>query len=267
MPEMPEMATYQKWLTRTVVGQMITDVEVNREKSINVPVIEFKAALQHQTVTEVSRRGKQLLFHLASGQMLLLHLMLGGWMHWGTEEDAPDRTKQVILSFSRHKLYFIGLRLGYIHLHDQQSAEPVLAKLGPEASSINADKFKEIAEHKRTIVKAFLTNQAHLSGIGNCYADEICYHAKLTPLRTIDSLSSKELAALHQAIAPTLQAAANAGGYMSHPFTASDRLTGGMNSKLCVYDREGEACFRCGNPIIRQEASKKNVFFCQVCQH
>lgn len=267
MPEMPEMATYQKWLNRTVVGQMITDVEVNREKSINVPVVDFKSALQHQTVTKVSRRGKQLLFHLANGQMLLLHLMLGGWMYWGPGEDAPDRTKQVILSFSLHNLYFIGLRLGYLHLHDQQSAMRALAKLGPEASDVNADDFKAIAEHKRTMVKAFLTNQAHLSGIGNCYADEICFHARLIPLRTIDSLSSKELEALHQAIAPTLQAAADAGGYMSHPFTAFDRLTGGMDSKLRVYDREGEACFRCGNLIIRQEASKKNVFFCQVCQH
>ncbi|GIN14376.1 formamidopyrimidine-DNA glycosylase [Shouchella clausii] len=267
MPEMPEMATYQKWLTRTVVGQMITDIEVNREKSINVPVVDFKSALQHQTVTEVSRRGKQLLFHLANGQMLLLHLMLGGWLYWGTEEDAPDRTKQVILSFSLHNLYFIGLRLGYLHLHDQQSAKRVLAKFGPEASGVNADDFKAIAEHRRTMVKPFLTNQAYLSGIGNCYADEICFHAKLIPLRTIDSLSSKELEALYQAIAPTLQAAADAGGYMSHPFTAFDRLTGGMDSKLRVYDREGKACFRCGNLIIRQEVSKKNVFFCQVCQH
>jgi formamidopyrimidine-DNA glycosylase len=99
MPELPEMETYRTLLARTVLSQTITQPEVNREKTINVGVDEFADRVQGQRIVAIDRRAKQLLFRLESGDVLLLHLMLGGWITYGHHEDAPEHQSQVVLLF------------------------------------------------------------------------------------------------------------------------------------------------------------------------
>lgn len=123
MPELPEMENYRILFTQKIAGQTITKVKINREKSINVSPNLFIQTVSSQKVVAITRRGKHLLFHLQNGQVLLLHLMLGGWMYFGTEEDKPKRTIQVQFSFGENHLYFIGLRLGYLHLYSETAAQ------------------------------------------------------------------------------------------------------------------------------------------------
>ena len=115
MPEMPEMETYKRLLSTKINNLPITDVVINREKSINVPTVTFRNELIGRKVVNIRRRAKYLIFDLDSGDSLLLHLMLGGWMYIGGEDDTPDRTKQIILTFNSKQLQFIGLRLGFLH--------------------------------------------------------------------------------------------------------------------------------------------------------
>ncbi|MGO4886417.1 Fpg/Nei family DNA glycosylase [Anaerobacillus sp. MEB173] len=267
MPELPEMETYKRLLHERVRGKKIDQVIINREKSINVPVPSFLAEVQSATVVEVERKAKHLLFHLNSGKTLLLHLMLGGWMYFGPDEDSPDRTKQIILSFQNGNLYFIGLRLGYLHLVDEQYLKEELADLGPEPldPAFTKEGFFEHIRNRRGMLKTTLVNQSFLSGIGNCYSDEICFQAQLHPATKADELTDVQKLSLYEAIRQILQSGIAQGGYMDHPFFMGDQLTGGY--KTLVYDREDQPCFRCKNPIQLEELSSKKSFFCPVCQH
>jgi len=128
MPELPEMENYKLLLNNLIAGKMITAVTIQREKSINVPVDEFTATVTNQTITSISRRAKYIIFHLQNGMCLLLHLMLGGWMFYGKDEDKPKRTVQVRLSFGDQHLHFIGLRLGYLHLLSPEQVQNELEK-------------------------------------------------------------------------------------------------------------------------------------------
>ncbi len=130
MPEWPEMETYRKMLTGTVAGQTIQAVEVAREKTVNIPAEQFKQELAGRTIWFVERRGKYILFHLDNGKRLLLHLMLGGLMYYGTEDDKPDRTTQVTFQFDKGHLYFIGLRLGFLHYLSVKEVEERIGDLG-----------------------------------------------------------------------------------------------------------------------------------------
>lgn len=268
MPELPEMETYRNLLLPRLRGQRITHVHVGRERSLNLPSAEFIRSVQHSTVMDVKRRAKYLLFQLDTDHVLLLHLMLGGLLYWGTEEDKPDRTVQITLSFGKDRLYFIGLRLGYLHLHSAESVRTLLSKLGPEplASDFGLEQFRKAMAGKRGKLKTTLTDQTVLAGIGNCYVDEICHAAGLRPDRTLSSLSDQEMASLYDGLRSVLAEAVSVGGYMEVPLYAGDRLTGGYNARCRVYDREGEPCPRCGSAIIRLELASRKTFLCPGCQ-
>jgi formamidopyrimidine-DNA glycosylase len=266
MPELPEMETYRVFLSHNVLNKPITDVEINREKSINKPVSEFILHVKGKTVIQVRRRAKHLIFELSSGQSLLLHLMLGGWMFLGNEENAPDRTKQVILSFGDLKLYFIGLRLGYLHLLTSDELDEELADLGPEPFEMKLDDFEERLNKKKGALKPMLVDQKFMAGIGNCYSDEICFEARLNPFEKASNLNEEQTKSLFSAIKPVLTKGIEAGGYMDNPMYEGDKNTGGYNENMLVYEREGKNCFRCGTKIERVERSSTKSFFCPNCQ-
>lgn len=268
MPELPEMETYKKLLDIKLTGKAITEVEINREKSINIPSLEFVQEVKGKQIIKIDRRAKHLIFRLNSGKNLLLHLMLGGWMYIGSEYDNPNRTKQVILSFGDVKLYFIGLRLGYLHLLDEQDLQQKLSDLGPEPlePTFTFNHFQDILQSKRGKLKTTLINQKIISGIGNCYSDEICFEAKIKPTVTVDFLEKDSLFSVYNSIHTVLQSAISLGGYMDNPLFLEDQHTGGYNDHVLVYDREGEKCKRCGGTIIKTELSSRKCFYCPDCQ-
>lgn len=268
MPELPEMENYRRLLNQKIAGQTLTQVQINREKSINVHPTLFISTVTNQKVVTVNRRGKHLLFHLDNGQVLLLHLMLGGWMYFGTEEDKPDRTIQVRLSFGNHHLYFIGLRLGYLHLYSEQDVEKELSPLGPEPldPQFTLPAFLNLLDDRRGKIKSKLLDQEFIAGIGNCYSDEICYHAGIKTKRSIEDIGETERNQLYQSMKQVLLDALQHGGYMENPFFKGDNLTGGYNDLCLVYDREGESCKRCGTTIIKEMLSSRKTFFCPNCQ-
>lgn len=268
MPELPEMETYRTLLTEKIVGKTITQVEVNREKSVNTTPEFFIKNVTGSRVQTISRRAKHLLFHLDNDYVLLLHLMLGGWMYWGTPTKRPSRTFQIILDFGSHQLYFIGLRLGYLYLLPSVEVEERLASLGPEPLSPAFTKqvLVERLERKKGKLKMKLVDQSWISGIGNCYSDEICFHAGLLPDKPVQSLTDNQIAQLSRSIPAVLQEAIRWGGYMEHPLFQEDGLTGGYNDQCKVYDRAGDPCLRCGHVIQKAEISSRKTFFCTLCQ-
>lgn len=268
MPELPEMETYKALLKKKIGGKTITAIHINREKSINVGMNDFKNKVENQEIEAIERRAKYLLFHFKNGNVLLLHLMLGGWMFYGTEEEKPDRTVQIQLSFGDQHLYFIGLRLGYLHLLSQKEVEQELTDLGPDPLDVNfsLDTFTNLIKNRRGKLKTTLINQEFLSGIGNRYSDEIAWYAQLLPERKMNELDENEQIQLFQSTRFILQQAIQYGGYMDHPLFTGDTKTGGYRSKMYVYEREGKGCERCGSPIIKDEISSRKTFYCKICQ-
>lgn len=268
MPELPEMETYKNLLQLKIAGHTINSVEVNREKSINSSVSDFIKELVGNKIIQIHRRGKHLIFDLASGNKMLLHLMLGGLMYIETEDDTISRSKQVILNFASHRLCFIGLRLGYLHLLSPDQVEQELADLGPEPlqPTFTLHAFEKLVEDKRGRLKTTLVDQHFIAGIGNRYSDEICFAAELNPTKTFDSLNSSQIQTLHSSIQSVLQEGIKFGGYLDLPLFKEDQLTGGFEEKCKVYNREGEPCVRCGSVIMKKEVSKRKTFFCANCQ-
>lgn len=269
MPELPEMEHYRRLLIPRTAGRNITEAVVTREKTINVDPAFFKAIVEGKRMTDIERRAKYLLFHLEEDVVLLLHLMLGGWMFWGTEEEKPDRTVQVSLSFGQETLYFINLRLGYLHLYRNSEAEALLEKLGPDPLGPGfgeAEFAARLAGKSRGVIKTVLVDQSFLSGIGNCYSDEICFAAGVLPERKVGSLNPGETGRLFRAMQSVLTEAVEAGGYME-PFYQGDTVTGGFNDRCRIYDREGQPCLRCGTTIVRRDIGSRKSYCCTGCQH
>lgn len=266
MPELPEMETYKSLLQPLISGQMITKVTINREKSINVPIDQFKLQVENQTIENISRRAKYLIFQLQNGSCLLLHLMLGGKMFYGTEADKPDRTVQVQLSFGNQQLYFIGLRLGYLHLVSPEMIDKEFQDIGPEPLDPNfsMDLFRDMTKSKRGKLKTTLLNQEFIAGIGNRYSDEILWHAQLLPDKNIPDLDAEQMNRLYESIRYIFQLGIQQGGYMD-PLYKEDNKTG--RYQMYVHDREEEACPRCQTPIVQKEISSRKTYFCQNCQH
>ncbi|MFX3635249.1 MAG: bifunctional DNA-formamidopyrimidine glycosylase/DNA-(apurinic or apyrimidinic site) lyase [Candidatus Pristimantibacillus sp.] len=268
MPELPEMETYRQLLTDQIAGSQITGTEVTREKSINVSPEQFNNELVGRTVWFVERRGKHVLLHLDNGKRLLLHLMLGGSLFYGTEEERPDRTVQVTIRFASGNLYFIGLRLGYLHLLSVKEVEAKLAGLGPDPfdKHLSIERFIARFDKKRSSIKSALVDQNVIAGIGNCYADEIVYAAGVRPDAKIPFIEQSTWERLYNAMHSVLKEGVARGGYMEQPFTSNDQLTGGFNDHCQVYDRAEQPCFICGTPIEQIEVSSRKAFLCPTCQ-
>lgn len=273
MPELPEMETYKHLLSQRTIGETITGARINREKSVNVPADQLIRDLTGRRMIAIERRAKHLLFHLDSGHVLLLHLMLGGWMYYGTDDNRPDRTTQVEIDFGNGQtLYFIGLRLGYLHWLAAGECERQLRELGPEPLSphFSEHALEQLLGGKRGTLKPLLINQHKLSGIGNCYSDEICFEAGVLPTKPLEDLTtgpSGDSSRLYHSMRKVLTDAIHKGGYMEHPLFVGDALTGGYNDHCQVYDRGGEPCLRCGTLIVQTSLSSRKVFFCPQCQH
>ncbi len=268
MPELPEMENYRILLNQKIIGQTITDIQINREKSININADLFKKTVLNQKVVNIHRRGKHLLFQLQNGPILLLHLMLGGWMFFGTEDDKPKRTIQIRLSFDKSQLYFIGLRLGYLHLYSPAEAEQKLSHLGPEplAAEFTLQEFLKRISSRHGRLKTTLLDQKFIAGIGNCYSTEICFHAGILPTKDIDDISETERVRFYHSMQVILLEAIKYGGYLENPFFKGDTLTGSFYELCQVYDREGEKCRRCGSTIVMELISSRKTFYCPNCQ-
>ncbi|MCM3729445.1 bifunctional DNA-formamidopyrimidine glycosylase/DNA-(apurinic or apyrimidinic site) lyase [Neobacillus cucumis] len=268
MPELPEMENYKNVLKDKIANQVVTDVQINREKSININPDLFKKTVQHQQIVDINRRGKHLLFQLKNEQTLLLHLMLGGWMFYGSESEKPNRTIQVRLSFGQKHLYFIGLRLGYLHLYNQTQTKEKLSDLGPEPLNpeFTVNEFLKRIASKHGRLKTTLLDQSFIAGIGNCYSAEICFQAGIKPTKNIDDINRSDRSRLYDSMKNVLQDGIMHCGYMDNPIFQGDTLTGGFNNRCKVYDREGQPCYRCGATIVIEVISSRKTYYCPNCQ-
>ncbi len=277
MPELPEAETIKEDLKDIIKSRRIEGLEVGLAKAIkNTSGKRFIQELKGDVFESLSRKGKYLIFSLRSGKSLVIHLgMTGRLIHSKRNEEISKYNKKfsrVVFTLSnKETLRFVDMRgFGGIYLIPQKGLErfPRLINLGPEPLGRNftLQAFKDSLKRHKARIKTLLLNQQFLSGLGNIYALESLYQARISPLRSADSLSDKEIKRLHSAIQRVLIGAIASHGTSIDAYVDAKGRKGSYQYQLSVYRREGERCPHCGGRIKRIKQNNRSTYFCPQCQ-
>ena len=270
MPELPEVETVVRGLRPALVGRTFTGATVRWPRTIAHPEADrFPAQLAGRRITAVGRRGKYIVLTLDRG-WLLIHLKMSGRLRVvPADEPLEAHTHTTFDLDDGRQLRFRDVRkFGRVHLVDD--AEQVIGQLGPEplADDFTLAVFRQRLARRSGRLKSLLLNQQFLAGLGNIYADESLFAARLHPLRRADTLSPAEQARLYAAIRATLSAAiAGQGTTLSDGgYTDAQGRSGRYQARLAVYGRRGQPCPVCGTPIERIIVGGRSTHFCPGCQ-
>ncbi len=265
MPELPEVETIKNELAPHIIGRTVTAVTLFDNKIVRQPPPEeFGSRLIEQKITGVGRRGKYLILSLASGEALIIHLKMTGslWLK------PPERfIRAVICLDDGTEIYFRDPRkFGVMWLAKDKNA--VADKLGPEPleADFTPKALAEALSKHKAPIKALLCDQGLIAGIGNMYADEALFLAKIHPMRSGKSLSKEEIERLYQAIRQVLAAAIKEKGASTDTYFRPGGEIGTAHFQFKVAHRRGESCPVCGTPLQRIPIRNRGSYFCPKCQ-
>jgi formamidopyrimidine-DNA glycosylase len=273
LPELPEVETIRRTLKELVLGKEIKEVAVYWPKIIKAPepVEQFQDALIGQTIIEIGRRGKFLIFYLTD-YTLVSHLRMEGKYGVYPKEEPYDKHTHVIFTFTDgSELRYRDVRkFGTMHLFAKGTELETLplSKLGPEPFSkqFTIEYLTEKLAKTSRKIKPFLLDQVVVVGIGNIYVDESLFRAGIHPERITSSLTKEEISTLHIEIVATLSEAIEKGGSTIRSYVNSQGQIGMFQLELFVYDRKGEPCKRCGTILEKMVVGGRGTHFCPVCQ-
>ncbi|MGE7600918.1 DNA-formamidopyrimidine glycosylase [Peribacillus sp. NPDC097675] len=273
MPELPEVETVRRTLEQLVLGKEIVEVSVLWPKIIKAPepVEQFQDALRGQTIQDIGRRGKFLIFTLDDYAMVS-HLRMEGKYGVHPKEEPYDKHTHVIFTFTDgSELRYRDVRkFGTMHLFrkGEEMDQMPLLHLGPEPLS---DEFTveglsaKLAKTSRKI-KPVLLDQTVVVGIGNIYVDESLFRSGIHPERKASSLTLEEIIRLHAEIVATLSEAVEKGGSTIRSYVNSQGQIGMFQLELNVYGRKGENCKVCNTPLEKLVVAGRGTHICPSCQ-
>lgn len=273
MPELPEVETIVRELRDShLIGKKIRQVKVFWARSIASPTVpEFCSQLVDQTIVDIKRRGKFIVFTL-SKDALLIHLRMTGKLKISKRIKEISSHERVQLQFDdgRFLRYDDQRKFGKWYL--ASSPEMILGGLGlePLSKEFTLTSFKKLFINKTLPIKPFLLSQHYVAGLGNIYVDEALWEAKIHPLRKVNSLSQHEITALHHAIIKVLKQGiahmgTSLGNKLANYFSVSGRR-GGNQTQLKVFRRDGLSCSRCRSQIIKMTVAQRGTHLCPNCQ-
>jgi formamidopyrimidine-DNA glycosylase len=275
VPELPEVETVRRRLESVLLGRRLERVEI-LDPRLTRPIdpIEVAAELKAERIVALDRRGKYLVVRFETGRALLIHLrMTGTLLHvrgGGVVPDHDPHLRAVVrLDDGSDVVYRDVRRFGTWLLVEPGEAEPYLqARLGrePLAPTFTSKRLGEAFKGRRAPVKAAVLDQRRLAGVGNIYADEALWRARIDPRRPAGELRADELRALHRGIRAALKAGIARQGASLRDYRTPDGGAGSMQHEFKVYGREGEPCERCGRPIEKIRTAGRGTWYCPGCQ-
>ena len=299
MPELPEVETIKNDLKEKILNKKIKKVDLRLKKIVKSSARNFALDLEGNNFKDIKRRGKLLIFGVGTGhcpvptnKYLLIHLRMtgqliyqknkkiiaGGHSDGGRDEalprlynDLPNKHTHIIFYFSdKSQLFFNDLRrFGVVKIVNEKELEEIIDDFGiePLEKSFSLKVFKDIIGNKSGNVKAFLLNQKYIAGIGNIYADEILFEAKILPNRKVISLKIEEIKKLYQAIRKILKKAVKYRGTTFNSYIDTRGQRGNFTRFLKVYGREKKKCLRCKKGmIIKTKIAGRGTRYCDECQ-
>lgn len=294
MPELPEVETIRKELTEAIVGLKITDIEVRLAKQFKGDKKDVVGA----KIVKILRRGKVLVFKLSNGKNLVVHLKLTGQLVWVPKAgeratlghpipfagaELPAKTSHIIFTLGKKgpprrdgrveagKLYYNDLRqFGWIKVLDDAGVEAELAPLyqaiEPFTPQFTSNNLAEIFSRSGRAIKLVLMDQAKIVGLGNIYANDALWEAKIDPRRPANSLEPKEIEKLRQGIVKVLKEGLKYGGASENAYVRATGEPGAYQEHFRAYQMEGEPCPRGDGVIRRLKIGGRGTFYCPGCQ-
>ena len=274
MPELPEVETIRARLAPALTGRRIERVEIADERLTRPDPPEAVAAtLAGERIVDVGRRGKYLIFAFESGRHLLVHLRMTGNVQYPAEggfEADPYRRAVVRLDDGSDVAYRDVRRFGTWALLEPGESEEYLAqrRLGrePLERGFTTAELERALAGRRAPIKSALLDQRAAAGVGNIYADEALWRARIHPLRPAGTLTRDELAALRKGIRDALTMGIARQGASLRDYRDPRGRRGRMQDDFRVYGRAGEPCHRCGTPIEKIRAAGRGTWYCPSCQ-
>jgi formamidopyrimidine-DNA glycosylase len=273
VPELPEVETVRSQIAPFLEGRTFERVEIldPRLTRPNDPA-QVAAELEGEQVLGVERRGKYVVLRFESGRVLLIHLRMTGNLLLGAEstgEVDPYRRAVISLDDGSEVVYRDVRRFGTWLLLEPAEEEPYLAaRVGEEPllQRFTAAALARRLAGRRAPLKAALLDQRTVAGLGNIYADEALWRARLHPLRPAGSLDPAEIRALHRSIRRALDVGIRRQGATLRDYRTPAGTRGAMQDEFKVYGRAGEPCSRCGATIAKTRAGGRGTWFCPGCQ-
>lgn len=280
MPELPEVKTTASELNRRIKGRQIIGVWLDWQKMKDINKTKGRK------IKEVSQKGKNIFIHFKDGNTLLVHMKMTGHLLVGKWEIknkkvipiSPKELKEKINGYvhfilelnNGQMLGFSDLRkFGKVVFGKREKIENLseLKKLGPEANATSFKQFSENIKKRKKTIYQVLMDQTVVSGIGNIYASEILFKAKVHPFKSANKLTEDELKKLHKATKYILDKALKARGTSTADYRDTFGKKGRYGDMRLIYQKEGESCpNKCGGKIIREKKGGRSAFFCNHCQ-
>ena len=271
MPELPEVETIRRQIEPELVGRRIESMEVFDERLTRpVPPREVERAVTGRRIGSVGRRGKYLMVRLEGGRWLVMHLRMTGNIVLGEPRSDVRFLRAVIRLEGRTTLLFTDARRfgTAVVLEDAEVEAYMDARAGVEPLSerLTAERICELAAGRRAPLKSFLMVQDGIAGIGNIYADEALWRARLHPLSPAGSMRLEHCERLREGIVGALEAGLDNGGASIDDYRDALGAEGTMQDEFLVHNREGQPCPRCGTEVRRIVLGGRSTYFCPGCQ-
>ena len=269
MPELPEVETTINDLKPFVIGRRIEEVDIFAPNIIARPSAEkFRKGLIGREILNLSRRGKHLIFELDNSQFLIVHMRMTGSLLLKEADEEPEKSVRIIFYLDdRTAIHFRDMRrFGKMWLVEDKNS--VIGKLGPEPlePEFTPGVLAGILNNRKTFIKSLLLDQTRIAGIGNMYADEALYYARIHPLRPANSLTGPEIKRLHGAIQKVLFQGIRNRGASTETYLRPGGVKGEAHLQFQVAHRKGKDCPVCGGPVKRITVHQRGAFFCPSCQ-
>ena len=286
MPELPEVETVRTGLSKLLPGLRIKSVDFDWPKSFPNAKNDTDKFLVGAKIIQVRRRAKVLIIDLSTKYSLIIHLKMTGQLVFRSEKAVfgaghpndslvgklPDKSTRVTFDFAKAKLFFNDQRkFGWVRLVPTIEIENIdfFKKLGPEplADDFTVKEFqKRIKKRANSQIKPVLMDQAVVAGVGNIYADEALWGAKIHPETRVKDVSDKKLAGLYKELIYVLKLSINKGGSTDKNYVDAEGKKGSYLKFARVFRREGQLCPRCGTMIIKTRVAGRGTHLCPKCQ-
>jgi formamidopyrimidine-DNA glycosylase len=272
MPELPEVETIKEDLRELVVGSTIEGAEVMDPSLVEQPASaeEFARRLGGVRITGARRRAKHLIVELDSGDALVFQLKIGGQLLLVPPVEEPRTALMFVLHLDRDRRLFLRDQTGFTRarLLGPQELEARLSSLGPEpfGEDFTPAYLRDRLGSRRAQIKPLVLDQKVVSGVGNIYADEILYDARLHPRRKASTLSDEEWAALYAAIKKNLAAGIEHRGTTVRLYKDVLDRPGEHQNYLRVFEKHGKPCPGCEGEVVREQVGGRPTHFCPGCQ-
>jgi len=270
MPELPEVETIARTLAPGVIGRTIAGIELIYRPLVRTGRKRLET-MRGRRVLGVRRRGKMLLIECEGGRTLVFHLKMTGRFLLASPSDGRDKHTRLIIRFAdaRDELRFSDVRkFGFMLClqGDPESASSELACLGPEPLEISLPEFAGVLQGRRGRIKALLLDQNRIAGIGNIYADEMLFDARIHPETAADLLTRQAIERLCGSMKKILTQAIASSGSTIQNYRDAEGHKGRFQESHKVYDRKGEPCVACGTPVRMTRVGGRSSHFCPKCQ-